>query len=401
MICTVIILVVCICSTGYALNNGLALTPPMGWLHWERFRCNTDCVNDPDFCVREQLIMQMADRMVSDGYKDLGYEYVNIDDCWLARERDAQGRLQADPDRFPSGMSGLAKYIHSKGLKLGIYEDFGTETCAKYPGSEFYLSVDAQTFADWGIDYVKFDVCNSDSGDSNFGFPIMGFFLNQTGRPMIFSCEWPLVSAKPNFTAVRDTCNLWRTSHDMEDSWEMLSYVIEFYGNDTNGLSAYAGPGGWNDPDELIIGNFGLSYEQERVQMAMWAIFAAPLLMSVDLRDIRPASKALLQNKNVLRINQDPMGIQGKRRTIVSNIEVWTRPISPEGTVAVALLNVVGKGMPTRVTVSAKQMGLSNTNGYNLTEVFDGQPIGTLTPQESYTVKVNPSGVYFFTANPL
>ncbi|XP_064608971.1 alpha-N-acetylgalactosaminidase-like [Liolophura sinensis] len=388
-----------------ALDNGLALTPPMGWLNWERFRCNIDCENFPNDCIREELFMQMADIIASEGYKDAGYEYVNIDDCWLAEERDANGRLQPDPDRFPSGIPALAKYIHGKGLKIGIYQDFGVKTCGGYPGSEFYMPVDAQTFADWQIDYVKFDGCNSDVRDFDEGYTVMSRFLNLTGRPMVFSCEWPDYQTRqgiePNYTAIRSACNLWRNHDDIQDSWQSLLGIINFYGEDTYNFSSYAGPGGWNDPDMVIVGDFGLSYDQQRVQMAMWAIMASPMLMSVDLRHIRPESKALLQNRNVLSINQDPMGIQGKRIMEINPVQIWTRPISPKGTFAVAFLNPSEGGMPSTLSVVVDDLGLTNGSGYNVTETFDGVSMGTVKPGQNITISVNPEGVYLFTATPL
>uniref|UniRef100_A0ABI7Y8C2 Alpha-galactosidase n=1 Tax=Felis catus TaxID=9685 RepID=A0ABI7Y8C2_FELCA len=146
-----------------ALDNGLAMTPTMGWLHWERFMCNVDCQEEPDSCISEKLFMQMAELMDSDGWKDVGYEYLCIDDCWMAPKRDSKGRLQADPKRFPGGIQGLANYVHSKGLKLGIYADVGNKTCAGFPGSFGYYDIDAQTFADWGVDLLKFDGCHCDS----------------------------------------------------------------------------------------------------------------------------------------------------------------------------------------------------------------------------------------------
>uniref|UniRef100_A0ABI7Y8K1 Alpha-galactosidase n=1 Tax=Felis catus TaxID=9685 RepID=A0ABI7Y8K1_FELCA len=176
-----------------ALDNGLAMTPTMGWLHWERFMCNVDCQEEPDSCISEKLFMQMAELMDSDGWKDVGYEYLCIDDCWMAPKRDSKGRLQADPKRFPGGIQGLANYVHSKGLKLGIYADVGNKTCAGFPGSFGYYDIDAQTFADWGVDLLKFDGCHCDSMEHlENGYKHMSLALNRTGRSIVYSCEWPL-----------------------------------------------------------------------------------------------------------------------------------------------------------------------------------------------------------------
>jgi hypothetical protein len=381
-----------------ALDNGLVRTPPMGWLHWERFRCNIDCQKDPDNCVSEKLFMKMADLVASEGYKDAGYEYINIDDCWLAKERDAHGRLQPDPVRFPSGIRALADYIHSKGLKFGIYEDIGTKTCDGFPGSLYYLQLDAQTFADWNLDYLKFDGCYFDAHQYKDGYPPMAFFLNMTGRPIVMSCEYALhqrvAGIQPDYPAQARACNLARNFDDIDDTWDSVKSVIEFYGADVGNFSHLAGPGYFNDPDELVIGNFGLSYDQERVQMAIWSIVAGPLLMSVDLRTIRPASKALLLNRGAIAINQDPLGIQGQRISKKGDIEVWRKPIMPLDSFAFAILNF-GIATPSSVTVSFVDIGLNSASGYNVTEVFDNKYIGVFKSSQQLTVSVNPSGVFF------
>ncbi|XP_030065529.1 alpha-galactosidase A [Microcaecilia unicolor] len=325
-----------------ALDNGLALTPTMGWLHWERFLCNTNCDSDPHNCISEQLFMQMADLMVSEGWKNVGYQYVCIDDCWLAATRDAQNRLQPDMKRFPSGIKKLADYVHSKGLKLGIYQDVGKKTCAGFPGSFGFYELDAQTFADWGIDLLKFDGCNY--GTLNLlaeGYRNMSLALNKTGRSIVYSCEWPFYMKffkQPNYTEIREYCNHWRNFDDIYDSWNSLKTILDWTAGHQDLIVPAAGPGGWNDPDMLVIGNFGLSWDQQVTQMALWAIMAAPLLMSNDLRTIDPNSKALLQNKEVIAINQDPLGKQGYLERKVEDFELWKRPLS-QGALAVAVVN--------------------------------------------------------------
>ncbi|XP_025088512.1 alpha-N-acetylgalactosaminidase-like isoform X2 [Pomacea canaliculata] len=392
-----------VCVT-LALENGLARTPPMGWLSWERFRCNTDCKNFPDTCISEKLYRDMADRIVADGYRELGYKYVCIDDCWLANERDNKtGKLQADPERFPNGIKALSDYVHSKGLKLGIYEDFGTYTCAGYPGSEFYMELDANTFAEWEVDLVKFDGCNSDSKDMDYGYPAMELFLNKTQRPILLSCEWPLYQGgHADYAAVRKTCNMWRTSRDMEDSWNIVYEVIDFFGTNPYNFSDFTGPGGWADPDVLIIGDFGLSHSQQKAQMAMWAMFSAPLFMSVDLRNFEPWAKSLLQNKNVIAINQDPRGIPAKRILEIQNsISVWIKPLAMEGSCAIAFLNNDIKGQPTRVETTLSQFQLNCTTGYNVTEVFNNELLGLYRPHDILTVDVYPTSVAFLKIIPL
>ncbi|XP_064606127.1 LOW QUALITY PROTEIN: alpha-N-acetylgalactosaminidase-like [Liolophura sinensis] len=385
------------------LDNGLALTPPMGWLAWERFRCDIDCADDPKNCIGQSLFMEMADRMVADGYRDAGYTYVNIDDCWASKQRDANFRLQADPKRFPDGIKNLAKYVHSKGLKLGIYGDFGILTCGGYPGSKFFLQTDAQTFAEWEVDMLKLDGCYSDLSDMDVGYPLMSEFLNKTGRPILYSCSWPAYivgSGIPNYPKIAKYCNIWRNYADVQDSWDSVINIIEYYGNDTGNFSAVAGPGNFNDPDMLILGDFGLSYQQQRAQMALWAIMASPLFMSTDLRKIDPQSKNLLLNTNVIAINQDPLGIQGKRLVTEGAIEVWARPILPHGSVAFAVLSKSTGGTPTTMGLTLKSLGLSHKQGYNVTEAFDGFAVGMFRPKDTITIQVDPTGVFLAVAKP-
>ncbi|XP_039295186.1 alpha-N-acetylgalactosaminidase [Nilaparvata lugens] len=391
----------------HGLENGLARTPPMGWLAWERFRCNTDCKNDPDNCISDRLFRTMTDLVISEGYADVGYEYINIDDCWLDKERSYSGHLQPDAERFPYGIRDLSDYVHSKGLKFGIYEDYGNYTCAGYPGSLGYLENDAQLFASWNVDYVKLDGCYSHPKDMDVGYPEFGYHLNRTGKAMVYSCSWPVyqiyAGTQPNFTKIIENCNLWRNFDDIQDSWASLESIIDYYGNNQDNIIPNAGPGHWNDPDMLIIGNFGLSYEQSKVQMAMWAILAAPLLMSVDLRSIRPEYKAILQNKKIIAVDQDPLGIQGRRIYKHKGIEIWARPITPIShsyfSYAVAFLNRRTDGTPSDVAVTLQEMGLVAPGGYRIEDLYEDVDYGVLTPQTKIKVKVNPSGVVILRAD--
>ncbi|KAH0631011.1 hypothetical protein JD844_004473 [Phrynosoma platyrhinos] len=304
------------CGAAGALENGLARRPPMGWLHWERFLCQTDCRQEPQRCISEQLFMQMADLMVSDGWKDAGYQYLCIDDCWMAPTRDKQGKLQPDPKRFPSGIGKLADYVHSKGLKLGIYADVGNKTCAGFPGSYGYYELDADTFANWGVDLLKFDGCN-------FG----------TLERLTEECL-----PSPNYTEIKQYCNYWRNYADIYDAWSSIKNVLDWTSSHQDSIVDVAGPGGWNDPDMLVIGNFGLSWDQQITQMALWAIMAAPLLMSNDLRQISSQAKVLLQNKDD------------------NYFELWERPLSG-GAFAVAVVNRQEMGGPQAFAFSTAILG--------------------------------------------
>ncbi|XP_072945315.1 alpha-N-acetylgalactosaminidase isoform X2 [Epargyreus clarus] len=402
----VTVLVLCVVSV-WGLDNGLALTPPMGWLAWERFRCNTDCKNDPDNCISDRLFRTMTDILVSEGYAAAGYEYINVDDCWPERERDPHGRLVPDRERFPYGMKSLADYVHSKGLKFGIYEDYGNFTCAGYPGVVGHLAEDAATFASWGVDYVKLDGCYALPADMDQGYPDFGRQLNLTGKQMVYSCSWPVyqiyAGMQPNFTSIIEHCNLWRNFDDIQDSWASVESIIDYYGNHQDVIVPNAGPGHWNDPDMLIIGNFGLSYEQSKTQFAIWAILAAPLLMSVDLRTIRPEYKAILQNRKIIEVDQDPLGIQGRRIYKHRGIEIWSRPIVPIQAAyysyAVAFVNRRTDGTPSDVAVTLRELGLNNPAGYRVEDLYEDVDYGVLSPQTKIKVKVNPSGVVILRAD--
>lgn len=399
LVCT---LQMCVAFTSvYGLDNGLALTPPMGWLSWQRYRCNTNCKNDPNNCISEKLYMTMADKLVSEGYRDVGYQYVNIDDCWMAMERDSNGSLVADPDRFPSGIKALADYVHSKGLKLGIYEDFGTKTCGGYPGSKFYLQKDAETFASWGVDMLKLDGCYTDTADMDEGYPLMEFYLNRTGRPILYSCSWPAYivgHSIPDYKKIAKFCNIWRNYGDIDDSWGSVKSIISFYGNDEGNFSQVAGPGNFNDPDMLVIGDYGLSYDEQRAQMALWAIMASPLFMSNDLAHVPAESKALLQNRKAIAVNQDPLGKQGTRLYTMGKVEIWSKPLSG-GSFAFAFLNLQSGGYPREVSVPVTKLGSSDLQAYMITDVFSGAKMGVFKPHDMFNTTVNPSGVFFGVAD--
>ncbi|XP_034018341.1 alpha-N-acetylgalactosaminidase [Thalassophryne amazonica] len=382
-------------STTFAHDNGLMRTPPMGWLAWERYRCNTDCENDPKNCISEKLFMDMADRLSEDGWRELGYVYINIDDCWSSMERDSQGRLQPDPKRFPGGIPKLARYVHARGLKIGIYADMGTHTCAGYPGTLPNMTeIDAQTFAEWEVDMLKLDSCYSNPVEQAEGYPRMSKALNATGRPIAYSCSWPAYQGglppMVNYTQLDQICNLWRNYGDIQDSWDSVLRIVDWFFNNQDVLVPAAGPGRWNDPDMLIIGDFGLSMEQSRSQMALWTIMAAPLFMSNDLRTISSGARAILQNPMVISINQDPLGFQGRRLLHEkSNIEVFWRFLSKNCSALVFFSRRTD--MPYRYQTSLSKLNYT-TGIYKIIDVFTGKTM-TLKDSTDFVVSVNPSGV--------
>ncbi|XP_056630951.1 alpha-N-acetylgalactosaminidase-like [Diorhabda sublineata] len=383
------------------LDNGLARTPPMGWMQWERFRCLTDCDNYPDECISHKLFRAMADHMLSDGYLDAGYEYVIIDDCWFSHKRDNEGRLQPDPDRFPYGIKSLADYIHSKGLKFGIYADYGIFTCAGYPGSLNHLEIDAHTFAEWGVDYLKFDGCYSDYITIDKGYIEMDKYLNATDRPIVYSCSWPAYQEsndmESNYTALAQTCNLWRNWDDIDDSWESVSEIISWFSTNQDRLAPFSGPGHWNDPDMLIIGNYGLSLEQCKAQMAIWSIMAAPLIMSVDLRTIDAEFRDIILNKEAISVNQDPLGIMGRLVLTRNKINIWTKPLQPredgQQPYAIALMSNRTDGYPYKIGFTLTELNITNPNGFQMKDVFEkNNTLPFITDDEKIYLRMKPTG---------
>jgi alpha-galactosidase len=326
----------------------LALTPPMGWNSWNPFGEN----------VSEQVIKETADAFVSTGLKDAGYTYIVIDDIWQGGRDSTSGLLYPDAKRFPSGIKALADYVHSKGLKLGIYSDAGTLTCGERPGSFGYEEKDARQFAEWGVDYLKYDYChcpdyaskNNDFHMAMARYKSMGDALRATGRPIVFSiCEWGPRS--PWLWGKEVGGNLWRTSYDVGDKWDSPrneKSEIGFLASidvDLN-LDRFAGPGGWNDPDMLVVGlnntghikGGGCNEIEYRTQMSMWCMLAAPLMMGCDVRNMNEVTRTILLNKDVIAIDQDPLGKQCFRVNRQDGIEVFKKPLSGNR-VAIAFLN--------------------------------------------------------------
>jgi alpha-galactosidase len=306
--------------------NGLAKTPPMGWNSWNLYAGKID----------DQTVRTMADAMISSGMRDAGYIYVNIDDTWEG-VRDAQGNLQSN-HKFPD-MKALADYVHSKGLKLGIYSGPGPRTCAGYPGSYGHEEQDAKTFAAWGVDYLKYDWCSARNIYKNEQLPLqavyqkMGDALEHSGRPMVYSlCEYGWGGVEIWGPAVGG--NLWRTTGDIRDEWSSMIDNVE----KQVPTAPYAGPGHWNDPDMLEIGNGHMSDDEYRTHMSLWALVASPLLAGNDVRNMTDATRAILLNKEVIEIDQDSLGKQASP-VKKGDLETWIKPLA-DGSVAVGVVNL-------------------------------------------------------------
>jgi alpha-galactosidase len=361
-----------------ALDNGVARTPPMGWNSWNKFACN----------VSEDLIKSMADAMVTSGMKDAGYEYVLIDDCWQV-SRDASGNIVADPQRFPSGIKALADYVHSKGLKFGLYSDAGTKTCAGRPGSMGHEYQDAAQYAAWGVDYLKYDWCNTDTTNAQAAYTLMSNALKATGRPIVFSmCEWG--TAKPWLWA-KDVGNLWRTTGDIYDCWDCKrEYEHGFLTNLELqvGLESFAGPGHWNDPDMLEVGNGGMTTTEYRSHFSLWALLAAPLIAGNDLRSMTPEIHDILTAPEVIAVNQDALGKEGARVWKDGELEVWAKQ-QKDGSRAVVLFN--RGAAASDIKVNWEDIGYPAHLQAVVRDLWARKDVGKFTG--SYTAKVDSHGV--------
>lgn len=368
--------------------NGLALTPPMGWNSWNKFACN----------VNEQIVRDTADALAANGMRDAGYQYVVIDDCWHG-VRDANGFITADADRFPSGIKALSDYVHSRGLMFGIYSDAGRLTCGGRPGSQGHEYQDALTYARWGVDYLKYDWCSTGDRNTKEAYALMADALRSSGRPIVFSmCEWG--TAKPWLWA-RNIGNLWRTTGDIWDSFvakdkahDWAHPVLEIV--DLNEpLWSYAGPGHWNDPDMLEVGNGGMTPAEYRAHFSLWAMMAAPLMAGNDVAHMDKVTRSILLNKEVIAIDQDALGVQGRRVARDGDAEVWVKPLSG-GAKALLLFN---RGeQPLVIRATAEQVGLPPAQRVRVRDLWAHRAGPRWTG--ALTATVEPHGVAMFRLDP-
>ena len=364
----------------HAPSSGLALTPPMGWNSWNKFACN----------VSEDLIQGTADAMVKSGMKDAGYEYIVIDDCWQVR-RDANSNVVADPQRFPHGMKAVGNYIHSVGLKFGIYSDAGSKTCQGRPGGLGHEYQDAIQYAAWGVDYLKYDWCNSTTQDAKASYANIRAALDASGRSIVLSiCEWG--TAKPWLWGKEVGGNLWRTTGDISDKWEGSTKWPDgsccSNGMLANldlqvGLASYAGPGHWNDPDMLEVGNGGMTDTEYRSHFSLWSILAAPLIAGNDLRNMRPEIQNILTNKEVIAVDQDSLGREGERVGKDGNLEVWAKQLK-DGSRAVVLFN--RGGTEEKITAAWDALGYPDHLAASVRDLWQHKDLGKFTGKFSSSV---------------
>jgi alpha-galactosidase len=363
------------CAQVRRLEDGLALTPPMGFNTWNKFGCN----------VSDAMIRGIADAMVSSGMRDAGYQYVVIDDCWQVA-RDSTGRIVADAERFPNGMRALADYVHSRGLKFGLYTDAGRRTCEGRPGSYRFYEQDARTYAEWAVDYTKVDWCNSDSLNARTQYTEFRDALQAAGRPIVFSiCEWG--STRP-WEWAPGVGHLWRTTGDISDRWGSMIRILD--ASSTHALAA--GPGGWNDPDMLEVGNGGMTAEEYRAHFSLWAIMAAPLIAGNDIRTMSDTTRDILTNREVIAVDQDSLGVQGWLvAQPTPDLQVWVKPLR-DGSRAVALFNRTEA--PAEIAVEWSAIGL-RPGAAQVRDLWAHRGLGRFTGR--YAATVPPHGVVMVT----
>jgi alpha-galactosidase len=367
--CILMSILLLLCSNAFAQDSMLARTPPMGWNSWNHFACE----------VSDAVIRAQADALVTGGMKSVGYTYIIIDDCWQGT-RDAAGFIRPN-SKFPD-MKTLADYVHSKGLKIGIYSSPGPKTCGGFEGSLGHEEQDAQTYAAWGMDYLKYDLCSYDGmGDQLAAYKKMGDALKNTGRPMVYAlCQYGMQKGWEWGASVGG--NLWRTDDDIRDEY----YIMAELGFGQNGLEQFAGPGHWNDPDMLEIGNGGMTTDEYRTHMSLWCILAAPLIAGNNLAAMDAETQELLTNPEVIAIDQDTLGIQGHRVKQEGPIEVWAKRLK-DGSTAVGLFNRGWGAMP--VTVGFRDIELGRSA--SVRDVWARRDLGSF--QDKYTAAVPQHGV--------
>ncbi len=360
----------------------LAKTPPMGWNSWNTFEVD----------INEDLIKETVDIIVESGLKDAGYEYIVVDDGWEALKRDEQGNLVPDPEKFPNGMKALADYIHSKGLKFGIHNCAGTSTCNGFPGGRGHEFQDAMLYASWDVDYLKYDWCAHGTANAQETYKTMRDALYAAKRPVVYSlCEWG--NNKP-WEWAKDIGHLWRTTGDITDCFNCQGeydmgwkYILELQ----VGLEKYAGPGHWNDPDMLEVGNPGLSINESRAHFSLWCMLAAPLMAGNDLRVMNDEVLSILTNKEAIAINQDPLGKQAYRYMEHPNKQIWVKQLS-DGNIAICWFNS-GKE-PITIRINFGHFTELQGNKYDVYDVWKDATIGTT--EKKYELEIPPMDVLLF-----
>ncbi|KRZ53940.1 Alpha-N-acetylgalactosaminidase, partial [Trichinella nativa] len=402
----------------FGAQNGLALTPPMGWISWLQFGCQIDCSKGLKNCFSEQAILDIAEHLVADGYRDAGYIYMNLDDCWSSHRRDQNGRLMADPIRFPHGIKWLGQELHRRGLKLGMYTNIGSKTCMGYPGSGENIEKDAETFASWEVDMLKVDGCFTDKSTFSTKYPKMAKALNFTGRKILLSCSWPYYTypEKPPYPLIAKHCNMWRNYQDVQMNWNSIMQIIDFYEANQDLLANFHKRGQWNDADMLVIGSPKLTNDQAQAQMAIWSILGVPLFMSNDLRTLSPALQDILLNEQLIAINKDPLQPMGKvvKKAsfattflyMVGSISIYKKEVDIRSPFIVLVLFNRDEVARKMIEIKMDLFSTYNKRTYLIHDVLNKNAVGYLTQNANYgrskfEFHVPPTGVVVLKVYPV
>ncbi len=367
--------------------DDLAKTPPMGWNSWNTFRLN----------IHEELVREIADAFIEKGLKEAGYQYIVIDDGWQV-DRDINGNILVNQEKFPSGIKATADYIHSQGLKIGIYSDAGYMTCGKFPGSLGHEYQDARTYASWGIDYLKYDWCYTGNQNAPDSYKLMKNALVNAGRPVVFSiCEWG--TSQP-WTWAPEVGHLWRTTFDIRPCWDCGQQthsngvqIENFIGftkilDQQVGLESYAGPGHWNDPDMLEVGNGELTFDENVAHFSLWCILSAPLMLGNDIRSLSEEVLEIITNREVIAVNQDPLGRQGRKVRDDGDFEVWSKELQ-DGSRAVLLFN--RSETEEQISFEWFEVGMLQDMKLNVRDLWQKKEMGNF--DGSYSAEVPAHGV--------
>ncbi|MCQ2960065.1 MAG: glycoside hydrolase family 27 protein [Bacteroidales bacterium] len=387
--------------------EGLAQTPPMGWNSWNTFACD----------INEQLVISVVDSIVSKGLRDVGYNYIVIDDGWMLHERDKKGNLVADPEKFPNGIKHLADYVHSKGMKFGIYNCAGSYTCGGYPGGRGHEYQDALLYASWGVDFLKYDWCSHGNLTSDAAYTTMRDALYATGRPILFSiCEWG--DTEPWLWA-EEIGHTWRISGDIypcfncEDrhddglptQWSAWGIMRILNMRDNSVLRQYSKPGAWNDFDMMEVGN-GMTLSEDRSHFALWSLLSSPLMLGNDVRKTSKETLEIITNKEIIAVNQDELGIQGFRFESIDSLDIWVKPLVNDSW-AICFLNTSEKpynlnynwNQKTIIdTIFNKKINFSTTT-CQIRDLFAKKTIGTTKNPTKTTI--NSHDVFMVTLKPI
>jgi alpha-galactosidase len=378
-----LLLFLCAATTGFGQKfEELGKTPQMGWNSWNTFATK----------INEQLVKDIADAFVTYGLREAGYEYIVLDDGWMDMQRDAQGNLVPHPEKFPNGIKAVADYVHSKGLKFGLYNCAGWKTCAGYPGSRGHEYQDALKYAEWGVDYLKYDWCNTGKTNAEEAYITMRNALYAAGRPVFFSiCEW---GDNQPWTWAPPVGHSWRTTGDIHSCFDCvhdqrtwiawgIMQIVEKRNQDS--LRTVAGPGHWNDMDMMEVGNEGLTYHENQSHFALWALLNSPLILGNDVRTITPETLEIITNKDVIALNQDTLGIQGFKYKTIGSVDIWAKPLVNDEW---ALLFLNRAEMPVAFsfdwnvekiidTYAQKELSFSGKKAYKIKDLYTGKETGT------------------------